>query len=247
MRWTSSRLTPSAAMQWRSENQIDDSDHSHLGQLLTYASGLGAQKAIWIASGFSPEHLRALDELNRTASDGRKFFAVVLDAPARATSKNPVAKFTVALTPDRQKTPLGKAPARNRGGKYDRFARDIAPLLGARGFTPANSARVPARAHASERFFFGGYRDDAVSYNLSVEAGEIRVYLFHHGGHVSDRRALHDRLCSSPRAARCAAIPSGAILPSGAGAGRSLTPATCSGAPHSSMWRCAVSEQITAS
>ena len=175
------------------ENQIDDSDHSHLGQLLTYASGLGAQKAIWIASGFSPEHLRALDELNRTASDGRKFFAVVLDAPARATSKNPVAKFTVALTPDRQKTPLGKAPARNRGGKYDRFARDIAPLLGARGFTPANSARVPARAHASERFFFGGYRDDAVSYNLSVEAGEIRVYLFHHGGHVSDRRALHDR------------------------------------------------------
>lgn len=97
------------------------------------------------------------------------------------------------MSPDRKKTPLGKAPSRNRGGKYDRFARDIAPLLGAQGFTPANSARVPAKAHASERFFFSGYRDDAVSYNLSVEAGEIRAYLFHHGGRVSDRHSLHDR------------------------------------------------------
>ena len=175
------------------ENQIDESNHSHLGQLLTYASGLGAQKAIWIASEFSPEHLRALDDLNRTASGGREFFAVVFDVPARATPKNPAVKFTVVLTPDRKKTPPGKAPARNRGGKYDRFARDVASLLGSQGFTPANSARVPAKAHASERFFFGGYRDNAVSYNLSVEAGEIRAYLFHHGGRASERRALHDR------------------------------------------------------
>ena len=172
------------------ENQIKESDHSHLGQLLTYAAGLGARKLIWIASEFAPEHLLVVDSFNRTA-DGSEAFAVALDVPSRATRKKPAAKFTVVAAPRSKEPLLGKSPPRRRESKYDRFTRQLTPQLGSQGFTPANSTRVPAKAGPSERFFFGGYRDDAFSYNLAVVSGEIRAYLFHHGGQESERRGLH--------------------------------------------------------
>ena len=43
------------------ENQIEKTDHKHLGQLLTYTSGLEAVTIIWIASKFTEEHRKSLD------------------------------------------------------------------------------------------------------------------------------------------------------------------------------------------
>ena len=56
------------------ENQLEPSDHSHLGQLLVYASGIEASTAIWITTRLRDEHRSALVWLNeRTDADVRAF------------------------------------------------------------------------------------------------------------------------------------------------------------------------------
>lgn len=60
------------------ENQLEPSDHMHLGQILTYLAGLEAQVMIWLAPAFREEHLSALRWLNQHTDDHFSFFAVRL-------------------------------------------------------------------------------------------------------------------------------------------------------------------------
>jgi hypothetical protein len=62
------------------ENQLERTDHSHLGQLLTYAGGLDPSTIVWIASEFRDEHRAALDWLNEVTDDTTHFFGVVVKA-----------------------------------------------------------------------------------------------------------------------------------------------------------------------
>lgn len=60
------------------ENQLEWSDHSHLGQLLTYLAGTEAKMVIWLAPAFREEHLSAINWLNQHSSEEFSFFAVRL-------------------------------------------------------------------------------------------------------------------------------------------------------------------------
>ena len=51
------------------ENQLEKTDHTHLGQLLTYAAGLQAVTVVWIAKKFTDEHIAVLSWLNDHDSD----------------------------------------------------------------------------------------------------------------------------------------------------------------------------------
>jgi len=60
------------------ENQLDSTDHKHLGQILTYLSGLEADVVIWIATEFREPHLSAISWLNENTSNRFSFFAIKL-------------------------------------------------------------------------------------------------------------------------------------------------------------------------
>lgn len=61
------------------ENQLEKTNHTHLGQIITYAAGIGAKKVIWVAESFRPEHVAALEFLNQNTTDDLSFFAVELE------------------------------------------------------------------------------------------------------------------------------------------------------------------------
>ena len=61
------------------ENQIEKTDHKHLGQLMTYAAGLQAATIIWIASRFTEEHRKYLDWLNEITDKRFKFFGLEIE------------------------------------------------------------------------------------------------------------------------------------------------------------------------
>ena len=56
------------------ENQLEDTDHDHLGKLITYASGKGADVVIWVVKHAREEHKAAIEWLNNHTDDKIGFF-----------------------------------------------------------------------------------------------------------------------------------------------------------------------------
>lgn len=81
------------------ENQLERTDHTHLGQLITYAAGLDAVTIVWIASRVAEEHRAAADWLNEITDDNVRFF--VLEVELWKIADSPAApKFNVVSKPN---------------------------------------------------------------------------------------------------------------------------------------------------
>ena len=81
------------------ENQLERTDHTHLGQLLTYAAGLEAVTIVWIAQRFTEEHRAALDWLNEITAEHITFFG--LEVELWRIGGSPVApKFNIVSKPN---------------------------------------------------------------------------------------------------------------------------------------------------
>lgn len=81
------------------ENQLEQSDHSHLGQLLTYAGGTDATNIIWIATNFREEHRAAIDWLNNRTDEKTRFFAVSI-AAVKIGNSDVAPLFTLVAKPN---------------------------------------------------------------------------------------------------------------------------------------------------
>ena len=95
------------------ENQLERTDHTHLGQLMTYAAGLDAVTIVWIASRVADEHRAAMDWLNEITDTEVRFFA--LEVELWRIGESPAApKFNVVSKPNdwsRSTTAASKAVA----------------------------------------------------------------------------------------------------------------------------------------
>ncbi len=81
------------------ENQLARTDHTHLGQIFTYAAGLDAVTMVWIASRFTDEHRAALDWLNKITDEEFRFFGLEVEA-WRIEGSPPAPRFNIISKPN---------------------------------------------------------------------------------------------------------------------------------------------------
>lgn len=81
------------------ENQLESTDHKHLGQLLTYASAYDASIIIWVVTDYTEEHRQAIDWFNRNISESISFFLVQIEV-YKIGDSDAAPKFNIICEPN---------------------------------------------------------------------------------------------------------------------------------------------------
>ena len=91
------------------ENQLEKTDHTHLGQIITYLTNLDAKTAIWITSEPVEQHEKAFDWLNEVTADDIAFYLVKLEAIKIGDESTVAPLFTVVKRPNSVIKQIGAA------------------------------------------------------------------------------------------------------------------------------------------
>jgi len=81
------------------ENQLEKTDHSHLGQLLTYASSFDASIIVWVVAEARDEHKQAIEWFNRNMTENISFFLVKIEV-WKIGDSIPAPKFNIVVEPN---------------------------------------------------------------------------------------------------------------------------------------------------
>jgi hypothetical protein len=81
------------------ENQLEDTNHDHLGKIITYASGYNAEIIIWVVRDAREEHQRAVEWLNEHTDEKTGFFLIKIELWT-IENTNPAPKFDVLVSPN---------------------------------------------------------------------------------------------------------------------------------------------------
>ena len=154
------------------ENQLERSNHDHLGKLITYLTAIGAKAAIWIVEDPRPEHIRAISWLNESSS--ASFYLLKLEAIRIGDSlPAPLLTLIVGSSEESQKVGDTKKELKERHILRRRFWTQL--LEGAKEKTPLHVNISPnelshIRATARKRGLTFGYV-------IQQHTSEIELYI----------------------------------------------------------------------
>lgn len=174
------------------ENQLEKTDHVHLGQILTYVSNLDAKIAIWISSDPRPEHVTAIEWLNESSS-GVRFYLIKVEA-YRIGQSEPAAKFTIVTGPSEKTEIVGgekKEMAERHKLRYD-FWKTL--LERSKQKTNLHSNISPCIYH-----WIGagsGVRGLGFNYVITFKFGQAELYIDRGKGCDEDNKKIYDKLFS---------------------------------------------------
>jgi len=176
------------------ENQLEGTDHGHLGQLITYAAGLDATTIVWISREMREEHRQALDWLNRRTDTETEFFGVVLEL-LQIDQSRPAANFRAVAFPNswsrtRRAAPGSAAPSlTDRQTAYQQFFQRLLDELRDRHrFTNA-------RAGQPQNWYIFASGTRGIVYGVSFGTGNrLRAEIYIDAGDGGLNRAILDEL-----------------------------------------------------
>lgn len=170
------------------ENQLESTDHNHLGQLLTYAAGLNAVTIVWIARRFTDEHRAALDWLNEVTSEDINLFGLeielwrIADSPA-APKFNIISKpndWTQTVNTSRRLAAEDLTPTRALQLEYwQAFANRLSQtgsIIRARKPRPRHWMNFAVGRSGFRLGTFANTRDKRIGVQLIIHKGDIEAY-----------------------------------------------------------------------
>lgn len=177
------------------ENQLEKTDHDHLGKILTYVSNLEAKIAIWISSEPRPEHSRAIDWLNETNSDV-DFYLVKIEA-YRIGNSDPAPKFTVIAGPSEKTKAVGEE-------KQDLAARHEKRLAFWKALLDKSKQKTSLHANISpciHGWIGAGAGKGGMTYNyaMTYKQAYVELYIDRGKGTDEENKRIFDQLHTNKR------------------------------------------------
>lgn len=166
------------------ENQLTETDHTHLGQILTYAAGYDAGTIVWIAKKFRDEHRAALDYLNGRTGKDTEFFGVVVEV-WKIDDSRPAVNFDLVATPNEWSNEsvirTGGGGTSEKGERYRAFFQPLIDVLR----EDHQFAKVKKAPTVGWKRFTAVPGLMGVTYNVSFAKGKevrVEVYIDHPSG-----------------------------------------------------------------
>lgn len=153
------------------ENQLEKSDHDHLGKLITYLVALGSKTAIWIVSDPRPEHIASISWLNESSSGS--FYLLKLEA-IQIDESPPAPLLTTIVSPTEEAKQLGKK-------KTEIAERHLIRHRFWQQFLDLSKTQATAHANVSPNqtnWISTGSGTRGLSFNQVIRQHEVRAELY---------------------------------------------------------------------
>ncbi|MET4261339.1 hypothetical protein ABIC09_006306 [Bradyrhizobium sp. S3.12.5] len=173
------------------ENQFGNTDHRHLGQLITYASVLAAGTVVWIAETIRSEHKSAIDFLNQNLKESLRLYAIEASA-IRIDQSKPAFVLNVISQPTEpaiRATERGETISETREKYRAYFQSLIDELRTKHNFTNARAGQP------QNWYFFASENSRVYKYGTSFANGDrVRVEIYLECGDKAKNELLFDCL-----------------------------------------------------
>lgn len=143
------------------ENQMENTNHDHLGKIITYASGYDAEVIIWIVKDFREEHQRAVDWLNEHTDEKIGFFLIKIELWQIEGSK-PAPKFVKIVSPNEWAKTIKSDPVELNNTKL----KQLDFWTNFKNFVSEKGTRIPLRKPSPQNW-----------YDVSMGASDAHVQL----------------------------------------------------------------------
>lgn len=171
------------------ENQLEKSDHDHLGKVLTYLVAVGAGAAVWIVAEPRPEHVAAVAWLNESST--ADFYLVKLEA-IRIGESVPAPLFTLIVGPSEEVREAARTKQELAGRFAERHRYWSALLERAKGRTSLHASISPGR----HGWLGTGAGRQGVGYNYTVRQhdGGVELYIDRGAARAEENAAIFEAL-----------------------------------------------------
>jgi hypothetical protein len=171
------------------ENQLEKSDHNHLGKLITYLIAIGAKTAIWIVADPRPEHIGAISWLNESSS--ANFYLLKVEG-IKIGDSDPAPLLTLIVGPSEESRDVGEKK-KEMAERYSIRYKFWAELLEkAKEVTKLHANISPGR----DSWISTGAGKSGLTYGYSITKHESKVELYIDRGQdsESENKSIFDEL-----------------------------------------------------